>query len=232
MADLPLPLQGDLEGRYRIERELGRGGMATVYLARDLRHGRPVALKVIRSELVTLADRFVSEIRLTAALQHPHILPLLDSGAVDGGPLGPTPWYVMPYVEGESLRHRLERERQLPLDDALAIARDVAAALACAHGQGIVHRDIKPENILLSGGQAVVADFGLARAVFASDNERLTSTGLVLGTPAYMSPEQAAGDPAVGPAADIYALGAVLYEMLAGSPPFPGPAAPRCSPAA
>jgi len=223
VADLPLHLQGDLEGRYRIERELGRGGMATVYLARDLRHGRPVALKVIRSELVTLADRFVSEIRLTAALQHPHILPLLDSGAVAGGPLGPTPWYVMPYVEGESLRRRLERERQLPLDDALAIARDVAAALACAHGQGIVHRDIKPENILLSGGQAVVADFGLARAVFASDNERLTSTGLVLGTPAYMSPEQAAGDPAVGPAADIYALGAVLYEMLAGSPPFPGP---------
>jgi tetratricopeptide (TPR) repeat protein len=223
MAELPLHLQGDLEGRYRIERELGRGGMATVYLARDLRHGRPVALKVIRSELVTLADRFVSEIRLTAGLQHPHILPLLDSGTVDGGPLGATPWYVMPYVEGESLRRRLEREHQLPLDHALAIARGVAAALACAHAHGIIHRDIKPENILLSGGEAVVADFGLARAVFASDRDRLTSTGLVLGTPAYMSPEQAAADPAVGPAADIYALGAVLYEMLAGTPPFPGP---------
>src|SRR5688500_8172505 len=143
MADLPLHLQGDLDSRYRIERELGRGGMATVYLARDLRHGRPVALKVIRSELVTLADLFVSEIRLTASLQHPHILPLLDSGTVDGGPLGATPWYVMPYVEGESLRRRLEREHQLPLDDALAIARGVAAALACAHAHGVIHRDIK-----------------------------------------------------------------------------------------
>src|SRR3954453_4138245 len=189
-----------LGDRYRVERELGRGGMAIVYLARDLKHHRLVALKILRHELgaVLGPERFLREIAVTAGLQHPHILPLLDSGTL---PAGGSPYYVMPYVQGESLRDQLEREGQLPVDQAVHIARDVAAALGHAHEHGIVHRDIKPENILLSGGQAVVADFGIARALSA---ERLTETGLALGTPHYMSPEQAAGDAHLDGRADIY----------------------------
>ena len=213
-----------LGDRYRVERELGRGGMAIVYLAHDLKHGRLVALKVLRQELVAALgpERFLREIAVTAGLQHPHILPLLDSGTLQ--PVG-SPYYVMPYVQGESLRDQLGRERQLPLAQALQITRDVAAALGYAHAHGVVHRDIKPENILISGGQAVVADFGIARALSAAGGERLTETGLALGTPHYMSPEQAAGDPRVDGRADIYALGCVLYEMLAGEPPYTGPTA-------
>jgi serine/threonine-protein kinase len=197
--------------------------MATVYLARDLKHGRLVAIKLLRPELITALgpERFLREIQLTAGLQHPHILPLLDSGTLeDAG--GTRPYYVMPYVQGESLRDHLERERQLPVDEAVRITRDVAAALGYAHERGVVHRDIKPENILLSGGQAVLADFGIARALSAAGAERLTETGLALGTPHYMSPEQASGDPRVDGRADIYALGCVLYEMLAGEPPYTG----------
>ncbi len=211
-----------LQDRYTLERELGRGGMATVYLARDLRHDRPVALKVLHPELAaTLGpERFLREIRTTAQLQHPHILPVFDSGQAAG-----QLWYTMPYVEGESLRARLEREKQLPLDDALQIARNVASALAYAHSQGIIHRDVKPENILLEVGEAVVADFGIAHAVTAAGSERLTETGLALGTPAYMSPEQAAGERALDGRSDLYSLACVLYEMLAGEPPFTGPSA-------
>ena len=215
-----------LRDRYVIERELGRGGMATVYLARDLKHDRLVAIKLLRQELVAALgpDRFLREIQVTASLQHPHILPLLDSGTIeDAG--GSRPYYVMPYVQGESLRDHLVQERQLPVDEAVRIACDVAAALGYAHERGVVHRDIKPENILLSGGQAVVADFGIARALSAAGAERLTETGLALGTPHYMSPEQASGDPHVDGRADIYALGCVLYEMLAGEPPYTGPTA-------
>ncbi len=226
MPDFLASLQAALADRYRIERELGRGGMATVYLARDLKHGRLVAIKFLRQELVAALgpDRFLREIQVTAGLQHPHILPLIDSGTIeDAG--GTRPYYVMPYVQGESLRDHLVRERQLPIDEAVRIARDVAAALGHAHERGVVHRDIKPENILLSGGQAVVADFGIARALSAAGAERLTETGLALGTPHYMSPEQAFGDPHVDGRADIYALGCVLYEMLAGEPPYTGPTA-------
>jgi len=188
-----------------LERELGRGGMATVYLAHDLKHDRPVALKVLRPELAaTLGlERFLLEIRVTARLQHPHILPLLDSGMIETAPGATSPFYTMPYVEGESLRSRLRRERQLSLDEALRLAGDVASALAYAHGRGVVHRDVKPENILLSNGQAVVADFGIARAVSLAGGDRLTSTGLALGTPHYMSPEQTAGDPEVDARADV-----------------------------
>ena len=201
--------------------------MATVYLAQDLKHGRLVAIKLLRPELATSLgpERFLREIQVTAGLQHPHILPLLDSGALEGPSDGARPYYVMPYVQGESLRDHLRRERQLPIAEAVRIARDVAAALGYAHERGVVHRDIKPENILLSGGQAVVADFGLARALSVADKERLTETGLALGTPHYMSPEQASGDPQVDGRADIYALGCVLYEMLAGEPPYTGPTA-------
>jgi eukaryotic-like serine/threonine-protein kinase len=213
-------LQAALADRYRIEHELGRGGMATVYLAHDVRHDRPVALKVLRPELAAALgpERFLRETKLTARLQHPHILPLFDSGEANG-----QLWYVMPYVAGESLRARLARERQLPLDDALRITCNVLAALSYAHSQGVVHRDIKPENILLEGEEAVVADFGVARAVDAAADERLTETGFALGTPAYMSPEQAAGERVLDGRSDVYAVGCVLYEMLAGEPPFTGP---------
>ena len=216
------PLLTDaLRDRYAIERELGRGGMATVYLAEDLRHHRQVAIKVLRPELAaTLGpERFLREIQIAARLRHPHIVPLFDSGEADG-----LLYYVMPYVEGESLRDRLRRERQLPVNEALGIAREVADALAHAHERQLIHRDIKPENILLEGGHALVADFGIARAVgSAATKDLTTATGLALGTPAYMSPEQALGDTAVDARSDVYALGCVLYEMLAGEPPYTGP---------
>ncbi len=202
--------------------------MATVYLAHDLRHDRSVALKLLRPELAAALgpERFLREIRLTARLQHPNILPVLDSGAV-GGSGGDLLWYTMPHVEGESLRHRLGWQQQLAIDDALAIAREVADALDYAHQQGVIHRDIKPENILLSGTHAIIADFGIAKVMTGGspDPARLTETGFALGTPAYMSPEQAAGDPAVDARTDVYALGCVLYEMLAGEPPYTGPTA-------
>ncbi|HSW29684.1 MAG TPA: protein kinase [Longimicrobiales bacterium] len=220
---IPDALASALASRYRIERELGFGGMATVWLAHDLKHDRDVALKLLRPELAVVlgGERFLREIRITARLQHPHILPLLDSGEAAG-----FLYYVMPYVEGESLRQRLEREGQLPLDEALALTRQIAAALDCAHRQEIVHRDIKPENILLSKGEAVVADFGIALAMRAAGGPRLTETGLSLGTPQYMSPEQAAGDREVDARSDVYSLGAVLYEMLCGEPPHTGPSTP------
>ena len=207
-----------LRDRYTLERELGRGGMATVYLARDLRHDRPVALKVMHPDLATAigTERFLREVRTTARLQHPHILPLHDSGEA-----ARLLYYVMPYVQGESLRDRLRREGQLPLEDALAIARVVADALSFAHSQGIVHRDVKPENILLAGGHAYIADFGIARALEAAGGQ-LTASGMAVGTPAYMSPEQAGAGP-VDARTDVYALGCVLYEMLAGEPPYTGP---------
>ena len=208
-----------LAGRYRLVREIGRGGMATVYRADDLKHDRPVALKVLKPELAASlgAERFLREITLTARLDHPHILPLLDSGEA-GGLL----YYVMPYVEGESLRERLDREAQLPLDDALRIAREAADALSHAHRHGVVHRDIKPGNILLADGHARVADFGIARAMTAAGERTLTETGLAVGTPAYMSPEQASGEREIDARSDIYSLGCVLYEMLAGQPPHTG----------
>ncbi len=211
-----------LAGRYAIERELGQGGMATVYLARDLRHARSVAIKVLQPELAAAlgGERFLREVAVTARLSHPHILPLLDSGEAAG-----TLFYVMPYVAGETLRHRLEREKQLPIADALAIAREVADALDYAHRQQVVHRDIKPENILLEDGHAVVADFGIARVLDTSSVQALTGTGLAIGTPAYMSPEQATGMTDVDGRSDIYALGCLLHEMLAGQPPFTGPVA-------
>ena len=219
-------LQTALGAHYALERELGRGGMATVYLARDLRHRRQVAVKVLHPELSAVLgpDRFLREIEVTAALQHPHILPLFDSGSANG-----LLYYVMPYIAGESLRARLTRERQLPIDDAIRLAREVADALDHAHAQGIVHRDIKPENILLAGqpgearvGHALVADFGVALAVQQAGGERMTQTGLSLGTPQYMAPEQATGEKTMDARADVYALGAVTYEMLTGEPPFTG----------
>jgi hypothetical protein len=218
LPDPPDRLAAALADRYRIERELGEGGMATVYLADDLKHERKVALKVLKPELAAVvgAERFLAEIKTTANLQHPHILPLFDSGEADG-----FLFYVMPYVEGETLRDRLARERQLPVDEALGIATAVANALQTAHEAGVVHRDIKPANILLSRGEPLVADFGIALAVGAGKG-RLTETGLSLGTPYYMSPEQATGDQAVGPASDTFALACVLYEMLVGEPPYPG----------
>jgi serine/threonine protein kinase/Tol biopolymer transport system component len=208
-----------LAGRYRIERELGHGGMATVYLAQDLKHERRVAVKVLKPELAAVlgSQRFLTEVRTTANLQHPHILSLFDSGEVGG-----TVFYVMPYLEGESLRERLERESQLPIEDAIRIAVEVAGALDYAHRHGVIHRDIKPENILLHDGQALVADFGIALAAASTGGERLTETGLSLGTPAYMSPEQAVGERNIDARSDVYALGCVLYEMLTGQPPFTG----------
>ncbi len=212
-------LTAALADRYRITRELGQGGMATVYLAHDLRHDRDVAIKVLHPDLGAAlgSERFLSEIRTTARLQHPHILPLLDSGEADG-----LLYYVMPLVTGETLRTRLERERHLPIADAVLIAREVADALGYAHGLGVIHRDIKPENILLQGGHALVADFGIALAVQSAGGHRMTQTGLSLGTPQYMSPEQAMGEKQIDARSDIYALGAVTYEMLAGDPPFIG----------
>ena len=219
MTHIPNPLSEALHGRYVIERELGRGGMARVYLARDLRHDRPVALKVLHPELAHALgpERFLREIHTTARLDHPHIISVFDSGETAG-----LLWYTMPYVEGESLRERLRREGQLPIEDALRIAREVADALSCAHEQGIIHRDIKPENILLARGHARVADFGVAQALQQAGADRLTETGLAMGTPAYMSPEQAKGGSVDG-RSDVYALGCVLYEMLAGEPPYTGP---------
>ena len=222
MTDFDEQLGRAVADRYAVERQIGRGGMAVVYLARDLRHGRRVALKVLAPELAQAlgAERFLREIEIAARLSHPRIVPLLDSGVADG-----LLFYAMPFVEGESLRERLEREKQLPVDDAVEIACQVAAALAYAHSHGIVHRDIKPENILLSGGEGLVTDFGIARAVTAAGGSRLTTTGMAVGTPAYMSPEQASGAVDVDARADVYALGCVLYEMLAGEPPFTGPTA-------
>jgi len=208
-----------LPDRYRIEREVGRGGMASVFLAEDRKHNRRVALKVLRPDVSASLgpERFLREIRLTARLDHPNVLALLDSGEVDG-----LLYYVMPFVEGGSLRERLTSERQLDHDEALGIARDVARALDYAHRLGIVHRDIKPENVLLAEGHARVADFGIAKALLAAGTDSLTQTGLALGTPTYMSPEQAAADPEVDGRTDVYALGCMLYEMLAGHPPFTG----------
>jgi tetratricopeptide (TPR) repeat protein len=217
-------LRDALADRYAVERELGAGGMSRVFLAHDLKHERPVAIKVLRPEIAAGLgpERFIREIKVAARLQHPHILPLYDSDQAAG-----VLYYVTPYVEGESLHELLERERQLPVEEALSITRQVAGALAYAHSRGIVHRDIKPANILLEGGEAIVADFGIALALSAAGpsrpGERLTEAGLAVGTPAYMSPEQAAGDPGVDRRTDIYSLGCVLYEMLAGAPPFSAP---------
>ena len=220
MSDPITRLNAALEGRYAIERELGEGGMATVYLADDLKHERKVALKVLKPELAAVvgAERFLAEIKTTANLQHPHILPLFDSGEADS-----FLFYVKPYVEGETLRDRIDREKQLPVDEAVALASKVAGALQHAHEHGVIHRDIKPGNILLQDGEPVVSDFGIALAVGAAGSNRLTETGLSMGTPYYMSPEQATGDQAVGASTDTYALGCVLYEMLVGEPPFTGP---------
>ena len=219
MTDTVARLNAALEGRYAIERDLGEGGMATVYLADDLKHERKVALKVLKPELAAVvgAERFLAEIKTTANLTHPHILPLHDSGEADS-----FLFYVMPHIEGESLRERIDREKQLPVDEAVKIATDLAEALDYAHRHKIIHRDIKPANILIHEGRPLIADFGIALAVGVAGGGRLTETGLSVGTPHYMSPEQATGDQAVGVATDIYALGAVLYEMLIGDPPYTG----------
>jgi serine/threonine-protein kinase len=220
MPDLRSQLQDHLGTSYTIERELGRGGMATVYLAHDLRHDRPVALKVLHPELASTLgpERFQREIRLAARLQHPHILTVLDSGE-SAGHL----WFTMPFVEGESLRDRLSREKQLPVDEAVRITREAADALDYAHRHGVIHRDIKPENILLAEGHALVADFGIGKAMGQASDSKLTETGLTVGTPAYMSPEQAAGGKDLDARTDIYSLATVLYEMLAGETPFAAP---------
>jgi hypothetical protein len=222
MTETPDRLSTALADRYTIERELGAGGMATVYLAEDLRHHRQVAIKVLRPELAAVlgAERFVQEIRTTAQLQHPHILPLFDSGEADG-----FLFYVMPYVEGETLRDKLSRETQLGIDDAVRIAREVADALDYAHRHGVIHRDIKPENILLHDGRPMVADFGIALALSAAAGGRMTETGMSLGTPHYMSPEQATADKDITGRSDIYSLASVLYEMLTGNPPHVGSSA-------
>ncbi|HEX9692406.1 MAG TPA: serine/threonine-protein kinase [Gemmatimonadales bacterium] len=212
-------LRAALADTYDVERELGQGGMATVYLARDLKHDRYVAIKVILPDLAQSlgADRFLREVQITAKLQHPHILPLYDSGEADG-----KLYYVMPFVEGESLGDRIERDKQLPIKDAVLICKEVAEALGYAHSLGLVHRDIKPDNIMMTGGHAVVADFGIARAMDAAGGEKITQTGMAVGTPAYMSPEQASGENVDG-RSDLYSLGCVLYEMLIGQVPFTGP---------
>lgn len=208
-----------LGGRYSIERELARGGMATVYLARDAGDRRPVAIKVMHPALAAELghERFLREIAIAASMAHPLIVPLVESGVADGAL-----YYIMPYVEGETLHDRLQREKQLPLGDALRIARDVAAALGYAHARGVLHRDVKPENILLAGERALVADFGLARAIGAADYTKLTRTGVIVGTIYYMSPEQVREDPNLDQRADVYSLGCILYEMLTGGPPYVG----------
>src|SRR4051812_43015191 len=215
-------LKESLSERYDIKREIGAGGMATVYLAQDLRHDRPVALKLLNPELgaVLGVERFLAEIRVTANLQHPNLLPLFDSGAADG-----LLYYVMPFVEGESLRSKLMREKQLPVDEAVRMTVAIANALDYAHSHGVIHRDLKPENILLQAGQPVIADFGIALAVSNAGGNRITQTGLSLGTPQYMSPEQATGDRVIDGRSDIYSLAAVAYEMLAGEPPHSGTSA-------
>jgi eukaryotic-like serine/threonine-protein kinase len=230
LPDLLPRLQTTLADTYHLERELGRGGMAVVYLAQDLRHDRPVALKVLHPELAASlgTERFLREIKLAARLQHPHILSVHDSGQVqtEGGQGPSYLWFTMPYIEGESLRERLSHEHQLPVEEALRLTREIALALDFAHRHGVVHRDIKPENILLVDGQALVADFGIGRALGApAAVDRLTGTGIVMGTPTYMSPEQAAGERDVDGRTDVYSLGVVLYEMLAGEPPFTGSSA-------
>jgi serine/threonine protein kinase len=219
MSDHVERLQTALADRYRLEREIGSGGMATVFLAEDLKHRRQVAVKVLQPEMAAVlgGERFVREIEIAAGLRHPHILPLHDSGFADG-----VLYYVMPFVEGESLRDRLKREKQLAIDEAVDITREVADALAYAHARGVVHRDIKPANIMLEAGHAVVTDFGVALLVQNVDSERLTGTGLSLGTAQYMSPEQAAGERQIDGRSDVYSLGCVLYEMLGGDPPFTG----------
>src|SRR5712691_7989805 len=220
MTDAVARLTTALAGRYAIERELGAGGMATVYLARDLKHDRDVALKVLRPELAAVlgAGRFLQEIHISAGLDHPHILTLIDSGESDG-----FVWYVLPYVRGESLRDKLRRDKQLSIEEAVRIATQVATALDYAHRHGVIHRDIKPENILLHEGEAMVADFGIALAVREAGGPRLTESGLSLGTPQYMSPEQATGGRELDARSDVYSLAAVVYEMLAGEPPHTGP---------
>src|SRR3954468_8957159 len=215
-------LSASLATRYRVERELGRGGMATVYLAHDVKHDRKVAIKVLKPELAAVlgADRFIVEIKTTAALQHPHILPLFDSGEANG-----LLYYVMPYVQGETIREKLTRETQFGVDEAIRIAREIADALDYAHRHGVIHRDIKPENILLHDGRAMVMDFGIALAVSAAAGGRMTETGLSLGTPHYMSPEQATAEKDITGRSDVYSLATVLYEMLAGNPPHTGASA-------
>ncbi|HMH82445.1 MAG TPA: serine/threonine-protein kinase, partial [Gemmatimonadales bacterium] len=215
-------LLADLGDRYVIERELGRGGMATVYVAQDLRHKRQVAIKILRPDVAAAigAERFLREIAIAARLTHPYVLPLLDSGQAAG-----SLYYVMPYVRGESLRQRLAREQRLPLADALRIARELGAGLDYAHREGFVHRDVKPENVLLADGHAVIADFGIARAMCRAGGDHVTEVGLAIGTPEYMSPEQAAGDRELDGRCDVYSLACVIFEMLAGAPPFTGPSA-------
>src|SRR3954454_490942 len=232
MSDIPRALADALAERYVLEREVGAGGMATVYLARDIRHKRSVALKVVRPDLGGPAgvERFLREIELVARLQHPHILPVFDSGVVEQGTGATVPYFVMPFVEGETLRQRLQRDGRLTIDTAVTIATEVADALAYAHAHGVVHRDIKPENILLTGGHAVVADFGVAKAIEVGvaplgpeESTRLTRAGIAIGTPLYMSPEQATAEDAVDARSDQYSLGCVLYEMLAGQAPLSDP---------
>src|SRR5438445_1914668 len=208
--------------RYAIDRELGRGGMATVYVAQDRRHAREVAIKVLRPDVAAAvgAERFLREIAIAARLTHPHVLPLLDSGQAAG-----SLYYVMPYVRGETLRQRLVRETRLPLKDALGIARELGAGLDYAHREGFFHRDVKPENVLLADGHAVLADFGIARAIFRAGGAHVTEGGLAIGTPEYMSPEQAAAAPWLDGRCDVYAFACVIYEMLAGEPPFSGDSA-------
>jgi eukaryotic-like serine/threonine-protein kinase len=219
MSDVRVRLSAVLADRYRVESELGQGGMATVYLAHDLKHDRDVAIKVLRDDVAASVgrDRFLREIRLAAKLSHPHILPLYDSGDAEG-----TLFYVMPVVEGQSLRERLDTQRQLPIADAVRIASEVAGALEHAHRVGIIHRDVKPENIMLQDGHVLVADFGIGKAISDTTSDTLTQVGMSVGTPAYMSPEQAVGEEVDG-RSDLYSLGCVLYEMLVGEPPFTGP---------
>ena len=223
MVNTPIErVRSALSHAYSIDRELGRGGMATVFLAQDVKHDRIVALKILHPDLAASmgAERFLREIKLAARLNHPHILPLFDSGAADG-----FLYYVMPYVEGESLRERLDRQNQLPVDEALHIAKTMAAGLDYAHRQGVVHRDVKPENVMLHEGEAMIMDFGIAKAVTVGGSETLTQTGMMVGTPAYVSPEQASGEAVIDGRSDQYSLACVLYEMLAGERPFTGPTA-------